>query len=87
MFWRRQAGEISVILRGKYSYHKFPAHRLARFHHYHRQIALNPKKRKVKTGLGDMPTEELRSRIGLWSGSMMVERELAVYGLVSQRRS
>lgn len=71
---RRELGE----------YHKFPARRLARYRHH---LGLKSKKRKVRMGLEDMPTEELCSRTGLWGWLMMVEREPAAYGLVSRRRS
>lgn len=74
-------------MRGEYLYHKFPARRLVRSQHHHRRIALNPKKRKVRTGLGDMPTEELCSKLGLWGTLMMTERESVFYDLVGRRRS
>ena len=68
-------------------YRRFPARRLARCRHHHRQIARNPKKRKVKTGLESMPIEGLCLKKGFWRSLTMVDHDPAVYGLVSQRRS
>lgn len=69
-------------------YHIFLAHQLARLQrHHHRPMDLNPKARKVKKGLGDMLTGGLCSKTSLWRPWMMVERDPAVYGLVSRRRS
>ena len=68
-------------------YHRFPARRLARLQHHHRRIALSLEKRKVRTGLEDMPMMGLCRTIGLWESLMKVERDPPVYGLVSQRRS
>lgn len=72
-------------------YHIFLARQLARLqHHHHRRMDLNPmerKERKERKGLGDMLTGGLCSKTSLWQAWMMVERDPAVYGLVSRRRS